>query len=68
MTETRGYILHHDFEFEEKFQEITDLFTLSIIEPDLVYHKGFVFSINSCELDQKHDSCWFLGFKIGLFQ
>ncbi|KAL2934923.1 Protein Ycf2 [Bienertia sinuspersici] len=48
-----GYILHHDFEFEEKFQEIADLFTLSITEPDLVYHKGFVFSIDSCGLDQK---------------
>ncbi|KAL2902591.1 Protein Ycf2 [Bienertia sinuspersici] len=61
-----GYVLHHDFESEEKFQEseekfqeIADLFTLSITEPDLVYHKGFVFSIDSCGLDQKHDSCWF---------
>ncbi|KAL2904047.1 Protein Ycf2 [Bienertia sinuspersici] len=48
-----GYILHHDFESEEKFQEMADLFTLSITEPDLVYHKGFVFSIDSCGLDQK---------------
>ncbi|RYR11944.1 hypothetical protein Ahy_B04g069450 [Arachis hypogaea] len=32
---------------------MADLFTLSIIEPDLVYHKGFVFSIDSSGLDQK---------------
>nr|YP_010987236.1 hypothetical protein RF2 [Krascheninnikovia ceratoides]YP_010987254.1 hypothetical protein RF2 [Krascheninnikovia ceratoides]WOL38652.1 hypothetical protein RF2 [Krascheninnikovia ceratoides]WOL38653.1 hypothetical protein RF2 [Krascheninnikovia ceratoides] len=37
----------------EKFQEMADLFTLSITEPDLVYHKGFAFSIDSCGLDQK---------------
>ncbi|KMT08223.1 hypothetical protein BVRB_6g142400 [Beta vulgaris subsp. vulgaris] len=29
------------------------LFTLSITEPDLVYHKGFAFSIDSCGSDQK---------------
>ena len=28
-------------------------FTLSITEADLVYHKGFAFSIDSYELDQK---------------
>ncbi|KAK4725490.1 hypothetical protein R3W88_028269 [Solanum pinnatisectum] len=32
---------------------MADLFTLSITEPDLVYHKGFAFSIDSCGLDQK---------------
>nr|ATL76608.1 hypothetical protein [Chenopodium album] len=48
-----GYTLHHNFESEEKFQEMADLFTLSITEPDLVYHKGFAFSIDSCGLDQK---------------
>ena len=48
-----GYTLHHDFESEERFQEMADLFTLSITEPDLVYHKGFAFSIDSCGLDQK---------------
>nr|YP_009769219.1 hypothetical chloroplast RF21 [Clitoria ternatea]YP_009769236.1 hypothetical chloroplast RF21 [Clitoria ternatea]QIS99920.1 hypothetical chloroplast RF21 [Clitoria ternatea]QIS99937.1 hypothetical chloroplast RF21 [Clitoria ternatea] len=48
-----GYTLHHDFESEEKFQEMADLFTLSITEPDLVYHKGFGFSIDSSGLDQK---------------
>nr|YP_010982165.1 hypothetical protein RF2 [Habropetalum dawei]YP_010982180.1 hypothetical protein RF2 [Habropetalum dawei]UZP15890.1 hypothetical protein RF2 [Habropetalum dawei]UZP15905.1 hypothetical protein RF2 [Habropetalum dawei] len=48
-----GYTLHHDFESEERFQEMADLFTLSITEPDLVYHKGFVFSIDSYRLDQK---------------
>ncbi|PHT26569.1 Protein Ycf2 [Capsicum baccatum] len=48
-----GYTLHYDFESEERFQEMADLFTLSITEPDLVYHKGFAFSIVSCGLDQK---------------
>nr|YP_009000138.1 hypothetical chloroplast RF21 [Silene chalcedonica]YP_009000155.1 hypothetical chloroplast RF21 [Silene chalcedonica]AGZ18129.1 hypothetical chloroplast RF21 [Silene chalcedonica]AGZ18146.1 hypothetical chloroplast RF21 [Silene chalcedonica] len=48
-----GYTLHHDFESEERFQEMADLFTLSITKPDLVYHKGFSFSIDSCGLDQK---------------
>nr|ATL60393.1 Ycf2 [Cubanola domingensis] len=48
-----GYTLHHDFESEERFQEMADLFTLSITEPDLVDHKGFAFSIDSYGLDQK---------------
>nr|QWE50783.1 Ycf2 protein [Bruguiera parviflora]QWE50803.1 Ycf2 protein [Bruguiera parviflora] len=48
-----GYALHHDFESEERFQEMADLFTLSITEPDLVYHKGFAFFIDSYGLDQK---------------
>nr|YP_009764782.1 Ycf2 [Acrocarpus fraxinifolius]YP_009764799.1 Ycf2 [Acrocarpus fraxinifolius]QIS95059.1 Ycf2 [Acrocarpus fraxinifolius]QIS95076.1 Ycf2 [Acrocarpus fraxinifolius] len=48
-----GYTLHHDFESEERFQEMADLLTLSITEPDLVYHKGFAFSIDSSGLDQK---------------
>ena len=48
------YTLHHDFESEEIFQEMADLFTLSITEPDLVYHKGFAFSIDSSGLGQKH--------------
>ncbi|KAK2967027.1 hypothetical protein RJ640_003383 [Escallonia rubra] len=48
-----GYTLHHDFESEERFQEMADLFTLSITEPDLVYHKGFAFSLDSYGLDQK---------------
>jgi len=38
---------------EERFKEMADLFTLSITEPDLVYHKGFAFSIDSYGLDQK---------------
>nr|YP_010419755.1 hypothetical protein RF2 [Laportea ovalifolia]YP_010419772.1 hypothetical protein RF2 [Laportea ovalifolia]USG53456.1 hypothetical protein RF2 [Laportea ovalifolia]USG53473.1 hypothetical protein RF2 [Laportea ovalifolia] len=46
------YTLHHDFESEERFQERADLFTLSITEPDLVYHKGFALSIDSYRLDQ----------------
>ncbi|EEF28064.1 conserved hypothetical protein, partial [Ricinus communis] len=48
-----GYTLHRDFESEERFQEMADLFTLSITELDLVYHKGFIFFIDSDELDQK---------------
>jgi hypothetical protein len=31
---------------------MADLFTLSITEPDLVYHRGFTFSIDSYGLDQ----------------
>nr|YP_009897088.1 Ycf2 [Hornungia petraea]YP_009897107.1 Ycf2 [Hornungia petraea]QKK43722.1 Ycf2 [Hornungia petraea]QKK43741.1 Ycf2 [Hornungia petraea] len=48
-----GYTLRHDFESEERFQEMADLFTLSITEPDLVYHKGFAFSIDSYGLDKR---------------
>nr|YP_010180494.1 Ycf2 [Cadaba glandulosa]YP_010180514.1 Ycf2 [Cadaba glandulosa]QVD39913.1 Ycf2 [Cadaba glandulosa]QVD39933.1 Ycf2 [Cadaba glandulosa] len=48
-----GYTLRHDFESEERFQEMADLFTLSITEPDLAYHKGFAFSIDSYGLDQR---------------
>nr|YP_009166849.1 putative chloroplast RF21 [Viscum crassulae]YP_009166857.1 putative chloroplast RF21 [Viscum crassulae]ALC75149.1 putative chloroplast RF21 [Viscum crassulae]ALC75157.1 putative chloroplast RF21 [Viscum crassulae] len=47
-----GYTYHHDFESEEIFK-MSDLFTLSITEPDLLYHKGFAFSIDSYGLDQK---------------
>nr|YP_009407372.1 putative ATPase linked to protein import [Aldrovanda vesiculosa]YP_009407380.1 putative ATPase linked to protein import [Aldrovanda vesiculosa]ASA46296.1 putative ATPase linked to protein import [Aldrovanda vesiculosa]ASA46328.1 putative ATPase linked to protein import [Aldrovanda vesiculosa]QBC71172.1 hypothetical protein RF2 [Aldrovanda vesiculosa]QBC71173.1 hypothetical protein RF2 [Aldrovanda vesiculosa] len=46
-----GYTLHHDFESEERFQEMADLFTLLITEPDLI--KGFALSIDSYGLDQK---------------
>ncbi|KAL8226314.1 hypothetical protein R6Q57_016146 [Mikania cordata] len=48
-----GYMLPHDFESEERFHDMTDLFTLSITKPDLVYHKRFVFSIDSYGLDPK---------------
>ncbi|KAF1898413.1 hypothetical protein Lal_00042105 [Lupinus albus] len=48
-----GYALHHDFESQERFQEMADLFTLSITKPDLMYHKGFSLSIDSSGLDQK---------------
>nr|YP_006665824.1 hypothetical chloroplast RF21 [Elodea canadensis]YP_006665841.1 hypothetical chloroplast RF21 [Elodea canadensis]AEY84697.1 hypothetical chloroplast RF21 [Elodea canadensis]AEY84714.1 hypothetical chloroplast RF21 [Elodea canadensis] len=48
-----GYTLRHDLESEERFQEMADLFTLSITEPDLVYHRGFAFSIDSYGLDQQ---------------
>lgn len=46
------YMLHHDI--IEISQEMTDLFTLSIIKPDLVYNKGFAFSIDSFGLVQKY--------------
>uniref|UniRef100_A0A3Q7EVD9 Ycf2 N-terminal domain-containing protein n=1 Tax=Solanum lycopersicum TaxID=4081 RepID=A0A3Q7EVD9_SOLLC len=42
-----GYTLHYNFAPEERFQEMGDLFTLSITEPDLAYHNGFSFSIDS---------------------
>ncbi|KAH0849247.1 LOW QUALITY PROTEIN: hypothetical protein HID58_091422, partial [Brassica napus] len=48
---------------KERFQEMADLFTLSITEPDLVYHKGFAFSIDSYGLDQRQ----FLKEKMNLF-
>nr|YP_010173618.1 hypothetical chloroplast RF2 [Medicago arabica]QSJ48855.1 hypothetical chloroplast RF2 [Medicago arabica] len=48
-----GYLLHHYFESEEIFQEMANRFNLSITKPDLVYHKGFSFSIDSSGLDQK---------------
>nr|QWL22226.1 hypothetical protein RF2 [Syndiclis marlipoensis]QWL22243.1 hypothetical protein RF2 [Syndiclis marlipoensis] len=44
---------YQDFESEERFQEMADLFTLSITEPGLVYHKGFALSIDSYGLDPK---------------
>ncbi|KAK8914188.1 Protein ycf2 [Platanthera zijinensis] len=43
-----GYALRHDF--FERFPEMADLFTLSITQSDLVYHRGFAFFI---DLDQK---------------
>nr|YP_009689001.1 Ycf2 [Paris japonica]YP_009689018.1 Ycf2 [Paris japonica]QEL51632.1 Ycf2 [Paris japonica]QEL51649.1 Ycf2 [Paris japonica] len=52
-----GYTLHHDF--EERFQEMADLFTLSITGPDLVYHRGFAFSIDSYGLDPKRKTAVF---------
>ena len=48
------YTIHYDFESEEIFQEMTDLFTLSIVQPDLVYYKEFAFSIDSFGLVQKY--------------
>nr|YP_009435887.1 hypothetical chloroplast RF2 [Monopsis flava]YP_009435910.1 hypothetical chloroplast RF2 [Monopsis flava]ATG25976.1 hypothetical chloroplast RF2 [Monopsis flava]ATG26001.1 hypothetical chloroplast RF2 [Monopsis flava] len=42
-----------EWELEERFHEMADLFTLSITEPDLVYRKGFAFSMDSYGLDQK---------------
>nr|YP_009748510.1 Ycf2 protein [Vanilla madagascariensis]YP_009748519.1 Ycf2 protein [Vanilla madagascariensis]QII90190.1 Ycf2 protein [Vanilla madagascariensis]QII90199.1 Ycf2 protein [Vanilla madagascariensis] len=41
------------FESEERFPEMADLFTLSITEPDLVYYRGFSFSMDSYGLDQQ---------------
>nr|YP_009456274.1 conserved hypothetical protein ycf2 [Vanilla pompona]YP_009456284.1 conserved hypothetical protein ycf2 [Vanilla pompona]AUJ22487.1 conserved hypothetical protein ycf2 [Vanilla pompona]AUJ22488.1 conserved hypothetical protein ycf2 [Vanilla pompona] len=40
-------------ESEERFPEMADLFTLSITEPDLVYYRGFSFSMDSYGLDQQ---------------
>ncbi|KAK2999550.1 hypothetical protein RJ639_023610 [Escallonia herrerae] len=40
-----GYTFHHDFELKERFQEIADLFTLSITKWNMVYHKGFAIKI-----------------------
>nr|QPF16914.1 Ycf2 protein [Onobrychis viciifolia] len=48
-----GCRFHHYFESEVRFREMANLFNLSITEPDLVYHKGFSFSIDSFGLDQK---------------
>ncbi|KAL7205050.1 hypothetical protein ACSBR2_018049 [Camellia fascicularis] len=45
-----GYTLHHDFQSEERFQEMANLFTLLITELDLVYHKGFAFSIRTSSI------------------
>nr|YP_009435179.1 hypothetical chloroplast RF2 [Lobelia linearis]YP_009435202.1 hypothetical chloroplast RF2 [Lobelia linearis]ATG25180.1 hypothetical chloroplast RF2 [Lobelia linearis]ATG25205.1 hypothetical chloroplast RF2 [Lobelia linearis] len=41
------------WELEERFHEMANLFTLSITEPDLVYRKGFTFSLESYGLEQK---------------
>nr|YP_009747743.1 Ycf2 protein [Lecanorchis japonica]YP_009747747.1 Ycf2 protein [Lecanorchis japonica]QII89423.1 Ycf2 protein [Lecanorchis japonica]QII89427.1 Ycf2 protein [Lecanorchis japonica] len=50
----RGCALRHDFfESEDRLPEMADLFTLSITEPDLVYYRGFSFSMDSYGLDQK---------------
>ncbi|XP_073220846.1 hypothetical chloroplast RF21 (chloroplast) [Cicer arietinum] len=48
-----GYLLHHDLKSEERFQEMANLFNLSITQPDLLYHKGLSFSIDSSGLYQK---------------
>ena len=37
----------------EHMNEMADLFTLLMTEPDLVYHKRFAFCIDSYGLDQK---------------
>nr|UDZ61533.1 hypothetical protein RF2 [Ranalisma rostratum]UDZ61534.1 hypothetical protein RF2 [Ranalisma rostratum] len=46
------YTLRHDFESEERFQEMANLFTLSITGPELTYHTGFALAVDSDELDQ----------------
>nr|YP_010132592.1 hypothetical protein RF2 [Vicia cracca]QQD90339.1 hypothetical protein RF2 [Vicia cracca] len=48
-----GYLLHRDFQSEERFQEMANLFNLSITKPDLLYRNGFSFSISFSRLDQK---------------
>nr|UZC31140.1 hypothetical protein RF2 [Medicago coronata] len=42
-----GYLLH------KRFQEMANLFNLSITKPDLVYDNGFSFSIDFSRLDKK---------------
>nr|QJS52105.1 Ycf2 [Vicia bungei] len=48
-----GYLLHRDFQSEERFQEMANLFNLSLTKPDLVYRNGFSFSIGFSKLDEK---------------
>nr|YP_009141474.1 hypothetical chloroplast RF21 [Lathyrus tingitanus]AIL56000.1 hypothetical chloroplast RF21 [Lathyrus tingitanus] len=48
-----GYLLQHDFKSEEIFQEMANLFNLSITKPDLVYRNGFSFSIDLSKIDDK---------------
>nr|YP_009141401.1 hypothetical chloroplast RF21 [Lathyrus odoratus]AIL55927.1 hypothetical chloroplast RF21 [Lathyrus odoratus] len=45
-----GYLLQRD---EERFQEMANLFNLSITKPDLVYRNGFSFSIDLSKIDDK---------------
>nr|UDZ61545.1 hypothetical protein RF2 [Echinodorus cordifolius] len=47
------YTLGHDLESEERFQEMANRFTLSITQPDVVYHRGFALSIDAYGLYQK---------------
>nr|AIJ28034.1 hypothetical chloroplast RF21 [Trifolium lupinaster] len=42
-----------NFESEERFQEMANLFNLSITKPDLMYPEGFSFSIDYSILDPK---------------
>nr|WIW41588.1 hypothetical protein RF2 [Helleborus thibetanus] len=35
-----GYTLHHDFESEERFQEMADLLTLSLVLPPIFYEEN----------------------------
>nr|YP_009141305.1 hypothetical chloroplast RF21 [Lathyrus inconspicuus]AIL55831.1 hypothetical chloroplast RF21 [Lathyrus inconspicuus] len=48
-----GYLLQRDFQSEERFQEMANIFNLSITKPDLVYRNGFSFSIDFCKIDDK---------------
>nr|YP_009138898.1 hypothetical chloroplast RF21 [Lathyrus venosus]AIK21340.1 hypothetical chloroplast RF21 [Lathyrus venosus] len=48
-----GYLLQRDFQSEERFQEMANIFNLSITKPDLVYRNGFSFSIDFSKIDDK---------------
>lgn len=50
-----GYTLHYDFESREVSRNDRFIFQ-SIIDPNLVNHKGFAFTIDSCGLDKKYNS------------
>ncbi|CAI8585201.1 unnamed protein product, partial [Vicia faba] len=51
-----GYLLHRNFQSEERFQEMANLFNLSLTKPDLVYRNGFSFSIGFSEPESKKKS------------
>ena len=55
--QNRGeYLLHRDFQSEERFQEMANLLNLSLTKPDLVYRNGFSFSIGFSEPESKKQS------------
>ena len=49
-----GYILHHDFESEQRFQEMADLFTLSITNK--IKESGKIYKLISIILLFKYQS------------
>nr|YP_009988060.1 hypothetical protein RF2 [Medicago edgeworthii]QNM38298.1 hypothetical protein RF2 [Medicago edgeworthii] len=51
LNKNRLFGLFHDFESEERFEEMANLFNLSITKPDLVYHKGNLFNLSITKRD-----------------